>query len=248
MKAALGRYLLRKLRGESLELCLRNLFTGYRIDLVLDVGANRGSYADLWRDRVGYSGTLLSFEPIPELAASLARRAQGDPAWMVIAEAVGDRNEVRTLRVPPADVLSSFRTANPEAPAPVRAKLDPTRLLDVPVRRLDTSVPAMVPDAAGRRIHLKTDTQGFDMEVLRGLGALAPAVVSLQLELSFIPPYAGVPPVPDQLRELDALGFDVCGLYPIVRRGLTLVEGDCVLLRRAARPAPPSARSGPRSP
>jgi hypothetical protein len=69
---------------------LRRLFDLLRIDCVLDVGANLGQYRDFLRDKVGYTGLIVSFEPIPSHVQILKDRAQqSDPDWQIEDCALG---------------------------------------------------------------------------------------------------------------------------------------------------------------
>ena len=58
----------------------RRLFEHFAIDCVFDIGANAGQYATMLRTRVGYRGHIVSYEPIPELAAKIRAAAALDPA------------------------------------------------------------------------------------------------------------------------------------------------------------------------
>jgi hypothetical protein len=63
---------------EALASPLQELFAQLRIDTVIDVGANLGQYYEFLRDRIGFTGRIVSFEPHPDLAAQLKKRARAD--------------------------------------------------------------------------------------------------------------------------------------------------------------------------
>jgi hypothetical protein len=53
-----------------------------RVDLLLDVGANVGQYA-MRRIETGYSGRIVSFEPLSGPRAALEKEAAGHPNWSI---------------------------------------------------------------------------------------------------------------------------------------------------------------------
>ena len=105
----------------------------------------------------------------------------------------------------------------------------------VAVRSLDVVLPALQERLGFRRPYLKLDTQGYDLEVLRGAGQSLQAVRALQTEASVLGIYKGMPGYMDTLRRLDELGFDITGMYAVSRdTALRLVEFDCVMINRRA--------------
>lgn len=90
---------------------------------------------------------------------------------------------------------------------------------------------------------LKLDTQGYDLHVLAGADLVLPYVQAMQVELSLKSIYDGAPRYLDALRELERLGFEISGLYPVSRdrQSLAVVEYDCVIVPRVTncRRCPP---------
>jgi hypothetical protein len=104
----------------------------------------------------------------------------------------------------------------------------------VTVHRLDDVLGEIVPDLAGRRIFLKMDTQGFDLEVFGGIVAHRRLVHALQSEVSLIPVYEGMPHWTESLRVYEEAGFSVAAMIPVANDGLRVVEYDCLLVRSDA--------------
>lgn len=115
----------------------------------------------------------------------------------------------------------------------------------VEVRRLDDLFEECLSGVPSPRIFLKIDTQGFDVEVLKGAAGSLPRILALQAEVSFRPIFDGMPEVSETLREARIRGFDVVDLIPVTRErdGLCVIEMDCIMARRMQEPA--LRRSGP---
>ena len=62
----------------------------------------------------------------------------------------------------------------------------------VALRRLDAIFDSCVDGVKNPRVFLKIDTQGYDFEVLAGIGRALGWIVGLQTELSVKPIYAGL--------------------------------------------------------
>ena len=62
----------------SFERELRNYLVGQQINCVIDVGAFKGQYAQFLR-KLGYSGQIISFEPVASSFAELSKVMSGGP-------------------------------------------------------------------------------------------------------------------------------------------------------------------------
>jgi FkbM family methyltransferase len=223
-----------KMETLPLETHLRTLFARQAIDAVLDVGANEGQYGEFIRKRVGYVGTLHSFEPLAHLAKRIQSRKTGDDLWFVHNVALGNTEAELPLHVMARDTFSSFR--EPDHVAVPEMSNSNTVIRDemVPVRRLD-DIASGLTGVPGASIYLKIDTQGFDIEVMRGAKQFLRQVRALQFELATQRIYKGVPHFLETIRYVEELGFDISGLFPIVADdNLRVVEFDCVMVRAPA--------------
>jgi FkbM family methyltransferase len=216
---------------ESLATHLAALFRALDIDCVLDVGANRGQYARLLR-RIGYRGRIVSFEPVPECFEELRRRSAGDSRWTVVPTALGEEDGRQPLHVTAGTEFSSLLAPSEYGRRTFRGSAV-TRMEDVPVRRLDALWADHVRE--GERVHLKLDTQGYDQQVIQGARQVLDRVASVQTEVAVKVLYDGAPRYADALPRLEAMGFELTGLFPVLRDPqLRIVELDCVMRRPPA--------------
>src|SRR5688500_3901893 len=68
----------------------KRLFDGHEIDLLFDVGANVGQYATEMRD-LGYTGWIVSYEPLSSAFRELEPLAARDGKWKTIRAGLGPR-------------------------------------------------------------------------------------------------------------------------------------------------------------
>lgn len=214
------------------------------IDLVLDVGANCGQFAEELMSS-GYNGRVISFEPLSQAHATLHDRcrALGNARWQVHQRtAIGAEAGSATIHVAGNSVSSSLLPtlhAHVEA-APASATVG-TEVVEV--ARLDDVAAAYA--STSRALLIKIDTQGFEWQVLDGAPQLLKQAVALQLELSLVPLYAGQRLWRDYVERLDGEGFQLYSAYPAFtddRTGQTL-QWDAIFVRTLALPSSQAQRA-----
>lgn len=227
---------LREMKERDFALHLGTLLDHLNIDCVLDVGANVGQYHDFLRNKVLYDGPIVSFEPVSRHVELLRQRAsREDRNWRVEGYALGGTEGTLPINVMVSDQFSSFLQPDNSRVADYDSLNVPTHIETVAVHTLDGILPRLREELGFQRPYLKLDTQGFDIEVLRGAKESLKTVRALQTEASVIGIYKGMPGYMDTIRYLDDRGFDITGLYPVSRdRSLRLVEFDCVMINRQA--------------
>ncbi|HEY6983521.1 FkbM family methyltransferase [Reyranella sp.] len=226
---------LREMKERDLALHLRALLDYLKVDCVLDVGANAGQYHDFLRDKVLYTGPIVSFEPVGRQVDLLRERARADGGWHIEGYALGARDGNLPINVMVADQFSSFLQPDHSRVHDYDGLNVPCHVENVAVRTLDVVMPVLHERLGFERPYLKLDTQGFDMEVLHGARDSLSEMRALQTEASVIGIYKDMPGYMDTIRYLDGRGFDITGFYPVSRdASLRLVEFDCVMINRAA--------------
>lgn len=184
----------------------------FDIDLVLDVGANKGQFASDIR-QCGYAGRIVSFEPLSQAHGELLQSSAGDPMWDAYPRcALGDHNGEVEINIAGNSesssilpMLESHRSAAPESAYQGSET--------VPVKTLDTVAGQYLKDA--RAPFLKIDTQGFEWQVLDGARDTLPHIRGILVELSLVPLYEGQHLWRDVIDRLEAAGFILWALQPV---------------------------------
>jgi FkbM family methyltransferase len=161
-----------------------------QVDLVLDVGANRGQYAQAMRE-AGWTGPMISFEPLAgDVFDELSGYAAADPLWSTKRLALGAERGTQVLHVAGNTASSSLleMTTLHSTAAPESAVVGSQ---GVEVERLDRVVDDIAPEA--RRIWLKLDVQGGELTVLEGATGILDRVQVVEAELSLVELYEGQP-------------------------------------------------------
>lgn len=208
-----------------------DILAKYRVNCVLDVGANKGQYARKLR-KAGYKDHIISFEPVLDTFTELERNAANDPKWHVQHCALGDTDTHMPMHVV-AGTMSSLLPASEYGGQRYKRFRD-ENVIDVPVRRLEHLLDDLLPsDLASPRIYLKLDTQGYDLEAFAGLGKRTLDIVAMQSEVALLQIYEGMPRLPQAIETYEGAGFEITGMFPVTREKDTgrILEFDCVLAR-----------------
>ncbi len=181
----------------------QKMLAQYKVDLIIDVGASDGGFAIELRD-AGYHGRIVSFEPLKHPFQSLQAKAGRDTDWEVFQYALGEKEDQVPMNISKDDKCSSLLNplerqtrAYPSAKTSSSTKVQMCRLLDL----------YGVQFQKGRHPFLKIDTQGYEGQVLDGMGDLLDSMVGIQIELSLIPLFAGGRSYSSLLRELEDRNF-----------------------------------------
>ncbi len=210
---------------------LKYVFETLDVDIVLDVGANQGQYHDFLRDEVGYRGTIVSFEPIPELFQALQTKAQVDDRQQVENIALGAVEGELPFNVMNTTEFSSFLTPTHEHTSRFTKSNAVARTIVVKVKTLNGIMPRLPAQYRPRGIYLKIDTQGFDRQVIEGGSDVLGAVEALQTEMSVTQIYEGMSDYRDMLGFLQAQGFSPSGFFPVNSINLLrMIEFDACMI------------------
>jgi FkbM family methyltransferase len=186
------------------------LMKRHGINLVLDVGANTGQYGTLLRG-LGFRGRIISFEPLSDAFAALQRTAAHDPLWVCHNVGLSDVSGPAVINVSANSYSSSFLPVSDRS-----VRIEPSIAYvgqqEVQLRRLDDAVDQVI--RPGEVIYLKIDTQGYELNVLKGALKTIARAPLIQLETAFSEGYQGQPLIEDVIRFLRQLGYRIVAIEP----------------------------------
>ncbi len=197
----LARYPLRS----EYENVLHDFLIGFDIGCVVDVGANVGRFGLALR-RLGYTGRIISFEPVPATVEHLQRSAARDPLWDVHCLALGASDGQARIHLYAGSENATLAEVTTFARGWMPSALQETGYVDVPLRRLDSLMAEGVIPMDAPAL-LKIDAEGFDWEVMAGAGSRVADFAGVQMELMVQPVWQNAPPMGESLLRLAELGF-----------------------------------------
>jgi FkbM family methyltransferase len=183
------------------------LLADHGVDVVFDIGANIGQYALQMRD-LGFTGWIVSYEPLSSAFSHLSQAASHDAKWRVVHAALGPTAGTATLNVAGNSQSSSLL---PMLDVHLRAAPE-SAYVGTETITVETLEAALAKHAVGTKRFLKIDAQGYERVILES-GRLD-QLVGIQLEMSLVPLYEGESTMTDTIAWLDARGFVPMSLEP----------------------------------
>lgn len=181
---------------------LINTLQRLSIRTVFDIGANQGQFGLLIRS-LGYSGYILSLEPMNAAFGRLKAQARRDPLWHVCNVAIDSESREVTLNVAANSTssslleISSLHIHAEETSRTVRSEVVRSKTLD----EVDIEQKPAPP------YFLKIDVQGNEMAVLDGGKLALDKTAALRIETSLRQLYQGAPTISAVLSRLEREGF-----------------------------------------
>lgn len=191
---------------------VRTLFWHRPPEIIFDIGAHVGRESERWH-RGFPRARIHAFEPAPDTFARLAARVASHPRITPWNLAVGEAPGRLPMRIFSADETNSLLPMSPNASEFVgRDGVVAERIVEIDVTTVDRFAAEHQIDAIDV---LKSDTQGYELHVLRGASDLVARgrIGALILELSFVPHYEGQALFPEVYEHLNERGFRLVGLY-----------------------------------
>ena len=217
------------------------LIEHFGIDLILDVGANQGQYAMTMR-KLGFSGRIISFEPLSSAFSKLEEHAGNDPKWQTVNLALGNKDETTTINIAPKSQASSLRKMKP-ALQEIEPNLAYTGTEEVEVRTLDTILHRYI--GGEEKIYLKLDTQGYEKNIIDGAIKSLHKIAGIQMELSLVELYDGETLFADMITYLQDCGYALMSVEPgfFDKSSGRLLQADTIFYRKECEcPSPLSSK------
>ncbi len=207
-------------------ICLRN--RGFQPGLVVDVGAYRGEWTEMFRVCFPKS-TILMVEA----------QEQKRPALEAIRERLGSGIDFRIALLGPETgrevSFAEMETGSSVYQEQSRYDRNVTKRQTV---RLDD----LVADQSQSVDFLKLDVQGYELEVLRGASKVLEQAQAVLMEASFVPVNQGAPLVAEVIRFMDDHGFQMVDFCSQIRRKDGVLWQTDLLFLRKGSPLLPEAR------
>ena len=207
---------------------LIDFLSHYRVDVVLDVGANIGQFGKNLRD-LGYKGKIISLEPISHIYQELEHNAGKDPLWETVNIGLGNYDGKAQINISELSVFSSILNPLPRLKEfDIRSKCIANE--EIVVKKLDSVIDIFYINKSN--LFLKIDTQGYEKEIIQGATNSLSYFLGVQLEIAPITLYQGQGTFLEIVSLMEKSGFKIALIEPVnyAPDEPLLLEMDCIFI------------------
>jgi FkbM family methyltransferase len=209
----------------SEELRRIKLLEHYKIDLVFDIGANKGQYATGIID-AGYKGKIVSFEPLSSAYGLIEKESSKYANWTVAPRcAVGSKKEEIEINISENSVSSTLLNMldSHYQGAPDSKIIGKEKVQVYPLDEIGAEHSKLA-----KNVFLKIDVQGFEQEVLKGAQNMIAQARGIEMEISLVPLYENQNWLLIQVLEyMEQKGFQLTSIAPAFTDNKTGVVLQC---------------------
>lgn len=213
----------------------QQLILSNHVDLLIDIGANSGQFGEKMRD-IGYTGKMISFEPMSKAYAQLKAKADNDKNWDAHNCALGDEEKESEINISENSYSSSLFNIKKELTDSVPA----TKVIakeTIKIKRL-TDIVSLKELSKYKNIMLKIDVQGYEFFVLKGCAPILPHVKLIQTEMAFSVLYENGKLYDEMIAYMKGIDFELYSMIPEFYDEATgkLMEADGIFMNKAVKP------------
>jgi len=200
------------------------------IDLVLDIGANKGQFGSTLYN-YGFNQNLLSFEPLSKVYDELKDKAKISSLWHVYERCcVGDVEKDTFINVSNLVGNSSVLSIkNSDYNVKQSHYIDKEAVKQINLSTLNANEHVQ----KAKNVFIKMDIQGYEHMVLKGLAEVDYNVVGFYLELSLVNLYDGQEDYLFICNTLKSLGYDLVYIAPESIRANRMIQFNGVFLHNS---------------
>lgn len=211
---------------------LKRFLNEFNIDCVFDVGANEGQYVTMLRE-IGYKGTIISFEPIPNAVEILRNKSISDSKWIVEQAALDSVVRKMTFNIMVGSQFSSLHLPSDKEIDIFKNQNVVCEKLTIDTSTLKEMFTKYEHKLNFKRPFLKMDTRGHDLSVAQGAQDELQRFIGLQSELSIKKIYEDSSDYRTTLDFYASQGFELSALVPNNQGHFPrLIEIDCIMYNK----------------
>lgn len=191
----------------SIQSYLKFLFKKSSINLVIDIGANKGQYSSMITN-IGYSNDIVLIEPLDKEWMYLKNLVKTKKNW-ILYDKVGIGSKIENLKI---NYTSNSVSSSFLMPKNNMINYEVIDKQNVHIITLEYLLAEL--NINNKNIFLKIDAQGFEYEIIKGARNILDKILYVQLELSIVTLYENEHDYKYITNYMNDLGFKEIFIFP----------------------------------